>query len=219
MNRPSTYQKVERRRAKQQKKKNWNKKGGYGAPIIVPATPNSELAKILREVAEQEPDRSKRFKIVERGGRTIERTLMRPNPVGSEGCMKDDCPVCKQGQGGKRCHVSGICYDIKCKSCQDAVYYGESHRNLYTRGKEHDNKLRRKEESSFMFKHQIERHSGDPVEFEMRVVRSFKDPLSRQVTEAMLIKNHNGELMNSKAEFYQPPLVRIRSEITQGLED
>ena len=85
--------------------------------------------------------------------------------------------------------------------------------------KEHDNKLRRKEESSFMFKHQMERHSGDQVEFEMKVVRSFKDPLSRQVTEAMLIKNHNGELMNSKAEFYQPPLVRIRSEITQGLED
>jgi len=28
------------------KKKQWNKKGGYSAPIIVPATPQSELAKM-----------------------------------------------------------------------------------------------------------------------------------------------------------------------------
>ena len=115
--------------------------------------------------------------------------------------------------------MSGICYDIKCKACQDAIYFGESHRNLYTRGKEHENKLRRKEENSFMLKHQQERHNGDPVEFQMKVIKSFRDPLSRQVTEAMLIKNHRGELLNSKSEFYQPPLVRIRSEITQGLGD
>ena len=99
------------------------------------------------------------------------------------------------------------------------MYYGESHRNLYTRGKEHENKLRRKDDSSFMLKHQLEKHNGDPVEFEMNVVWSFKDPLSRQITEAVLIKNHRGELLNSKSEFYQPPLVRIRSEITQGLAD
>ena len=31
-----------------------------------------------------------------------------------------------------------------------------------------------------------------------------------QVTEAVLIKNHTGELL--KSEFYQPPLVIVRSE-------
>ena len=31
LNRPNSYQRVERRREKQLKKKNWNKKGGYGA--------------------------------------------------------------------------------------------------------------------------------------------------------------------------------------------
>ena len=61
LNRASSYQRVERRREKQKKKKNWNKKGGYGAPIIVPATPNSELASMLREVADQEPNRKQRF--------------------------------------------------------------------------------------------------------------------------------------------------------------
>ena len=219
LNRPNSYQKVERRREKQLKKKNWNKKGGYGAPIIVPATPNSELVKMLREIADQETNRSKRFKIVEKGGRTIERSLMRPNPIGVEGCLMNDCPVCPQGGGGRQCHAGNVCYDIKCKTCEDAVYYGESHRNLYTRGKEHMNKLRRKEENSFMYKHQVEKHGGTDVDFQMKVVKKFKDPLSRQVTEAVLIKNHRGELLNSKAEFYQPPLVRIRSEIIRGLQD
>ena len=33
-----------------QKKRDWGTKGGYIAPIIVPATPNSELEKSLREL-------------------------------------------------------------------------------------------------------------------------------------------------------------------------
>ena len=142
---------------------------------------------------------------------------MKPNPIGVEGCQKEDCPVCQTG--GKKCHVSGVSYTIKCKPCQDSVYYGESHRNLYSRAKEHLRKLDKKEESSFMHKHQVEKHNGEPANFQMRVFRSFKDPLSRQVTEAVLIKNHRGNLLNSKAEFFQPPLVRIRNEILRGLDN
>ena len=218
MNRPSGYRKVERRKEKRWKAKNWNKKGGYGAPIIVPATPNSELARVLREVAETQTNKSMRFKVVEKGGKTIERSMMKPNPIGGTGCNKDDCPACRTGSS-KMCHVCNICYTIKCKPCEDAVYYGESHRNLYSRGKEHEKKLEKEDESSFMYRHQREKHGSNPVEFEMRVVKSFRDPLSRQVTEAILIKNHQGELLNSKAEFYQPSIVRVRSEIIDGLED
>ena len=121
-------------------------------------------------------------------------------------------------EGGKCCHASGISYTIKCKPCQDSVYFGESHRNIYTRGREHLKKLAKKDEGSFMHRHQQEKHNGGPADFEMKVYRSFKDPLSRQVTEAVLIKNHRGELLNSKAEFHQPPLVKIRSEILRGLD-
>ena len=64
----------------------------------------------------------------------------------------------------------------------------------------------------------MEKHDGEAVEFHMRVLRSFKDPLSRQVTEAIMIKNHRGEILNSKAEFHQPPIVRIRNEIIRGLD-
>ena len=206
-----------------QKKRNWSKKsetGAWGAPIIIPPTPNSELAKMLKEIADQEPNQKMRFKIVERGGRTIERSLMRPNPLGHEGCNKNDCPICTQSGGGKLCHKGNVCYSFDCQApgC-DAAYGGETHRNGYTRGLEHVKKYNKKDENSFMYRHQVEKHNGEPANFKMKVVKSFKDPLSRQVTEAVMIKNHKGELLNSKSEFFQPSIVRVRQEILTGLED
>ena len=80
-------------------------------------------------------------------------------------------------------------------------------------------KCNKKDPNSFMHKHQQEYHNGNDPDFEMKVLKSFKDPLSRQVTEAILIKNHQGILLNSKSEFYQPPLVRVRQEVETGLEE
>ena len=94
---------------------------------------------MLRKVAETETDKKLRFKIVEKEGKTIERCLMRPNPIGD----------------------SQYKYEYKCDVCEeDVVYIGETR--------------------------------------------------TGQVTEAVLIKNHTGELL--KSEFYQPPLVIVRSE-------
>ena len=219
LNRPNSYRKVERRKEKTLRKKNWNKKGGHTAPIMVPATPNSELAKILREVAEKEAVKGVKFKIVEKGGRTIERSLVRTNPIGKDECGKEDCPVCTQAGGGKLCHKSNVNYQMKCESCPNSMYFGESHRNLYSRGKEHVTKLQKRDEASFMHRHQVEKHGGGPAKFKMQVVKSCRDPLTRQVTEAVMIKNHRGELLNTKSEFHQPPLVRIRSEIVRGLDE
>ena len=173
---------------------------------------------MLKGIADQEPNTKQRFRIIEKGGPTIERSLMKPNPIGKTGCDKSDCIVCKEGE--KLCHKGNVCYMMDCKmeGC-DARYDGETHRNAYTRGVEHMKKYERKDENSFIFKHQRDRHSSQPANFGMRVVGSFKDPLSRQVTEAVMIKNHQGTLLNSKAEFHQPPIVRVRQEVIQGLED
>ena len=53
---------------------------------------------------------------------------------------------------------------------------------------------------------------------------SFRDvhgeiKVRREEAEAILIKNHQGELLNSKSEFHQPSLIRIHSEIVKGLDD
>ena len=80
-------------------------------------------------------------------------------------------------------------------------------------------KYQRGDESSFIHKHQAEKHDSKPAKFEMKVVGSFKDPMSRQITEAVMIKNHQGTLLNSKAEFHQPSIVRVRQEIVRALEE
>ena len=49
---------------------------------------------------------------------------------------------------------------------------------------------------------------------------SYKDPLSRQVAEAVLITRSSGstnDVLNSKAEFRQPPIVRVRREVNVGI--
>ena len=173
---------------------------------------------MLREVAETETDKKLRFKIVEKGGKTLERSLMRPNPLGDSKCNKPKCPVCPSG--GTMCHKHNVCYQYKCNSCDDdVVYIGETSRNLYSRGLEHNNLYAKESPKSFLYNHQVEHHNSEPADFDVKVIKSFKDPLSRQVTEAVLIKNHPGELLNSKSEFFQPPIVRVRSEIIRGVGD
>ena len=73
--------------------------------------------------------------------------------------------------------------------------------------------------NSFMIKHQAEYYNSEPPKFTSKVIKSFRDPLSRQVTEAILIKNHRGgPLLNSKSEFFQPSIVEVRQEVVRGLE-
>ena len=48
-------------------------------------------------------------------------------------------------------------------------------------------------------------------------VGSYRDPLTRQVAEAVQISNCEGKLLNSKVGFRQPPIVRVRREINVGV--
>ena len=69
MYRRKNYQRVERKKKKVAKKHNWSSKGGYIAPIMVPSTPNGELAGILRELVEKDNHDSLKFTIVDCGDR------------------------------------------------------------------------------------------------------------------------------------------------------
>ena len=89
---------------------------------------------MLREAADSEKDSGIRFKIVEKGGMSIEKLLQSSNPTASGKCNKNDCIVDKQG--GKNCHKSNVMYEWKCKSCYSS-YIGETSRNVYSRSAEH----------------------------------------------------------------------------------
>ena len=104
LNCPRGYRRLERRHEKRIKKRTWGTKGGFTAPVIVPATPGGELARRLREVAEAEAIPGLKFKISERGGMTIERQLQKSNPTGSSECGRPTCGPCSQpgGNGGSK---------------------------------------------------------------------------------------------------------------------
>ena len=55
---------------------------------------------------------------MEKGGKTIERSLMRPNAIGDSQCNKPKCPVCPSG--GTMCHKHNICYKYKCNVREEA---------------------------------------------------------------------------------------------------
>ena len=96
-------------------------------------------------------------------------------------CTDEGCMV---GNKGLSCRTNEVVYQITCKECND-IYIGETSRNAHTRSKEHAEDLRRMLEGSVLRKHELMKHGGQHVEFEMEVLSSFQhDPLARQCAEA-----------------------------------
>ena len=174
---------------------------------------------MLREVVEAESEPGLRFNVVEKGGRTVKRTVQKSNPTATGGCPSGDCLACRgeRGRGGP-CRKSNVLYEISCNQCPDdrkSVYLGETARNLYTRGREHDRNYGRQTTESFMQEHQTERHAGTEADFQASVKCSFKDCLSRQVSEGVHIRRCKHEVLNTKAEWHQPALWKVRNELSR----
>ena len=220
LNRPASWNVEERRQKKKKKKQRWSTQGGHIAPIFVPPTPNGELAAKLREIADRESEAGVRFNVIETGGLTIKSQVQLSNPTATAGCDAADCIACSDGRGqGGNCRKSNINYEVECQLCPDgakSVYIGESSRNLYARGKEHEDSYRSNKPKSFMRRHQQRKHNGLPGRYKARLTGSFMDCLSRQVSEGVEIRRSSVEVLNSKTEWHQPPLWRIQNELYRG---
>ena len=80
-----SWEEDRRQRSKELQPKSWFRKGGYDVPLFVPHTPGEELVKRIRaKEAENNQGRRTRFKIVGRGGVTLEEKLKRSNPWAGE---------------------------------------------------------------------------------------------------------------------------------------
>ena len=221
--RPKTWKKEERKDAKEVKKRSWATKGGHIAPIFVPTTPGGTLLKMMRQVAEEEAKEGIRFKVMEVGGKTVKRTLQRSNPTATPGCEDEDCIACKDERGkGGNCRRNNVNYEIECQLCPEGsrpVYIGETSRNLYTRAKEHMGSENREgtgdNESCFVRNHMQQHHQGMESKFRAKVTKTNKDSFSRQIREGVLIRRSDREMLNSKSEWFQPPIFRVRSEIVR----
>ena len=73
-------------------------------------------------------------------------------------------------------------------------------------------------ERSVLLRHITEKHSGEKVNFDMKVVKTFQhDPLGRQCAEAVWIRNVEIEKrINNKKEYHQPGDVEVLYEKTEN---
>ena len=106
-----------------------------------------------------------------------------------------------------------VVYFATCKECSKsdapASYVGETARQLGERAHEHMTKAKSLNKDSFIVNHWMEKHHLDtsPPGFKFSVLSSHRDPLSRQLREAILI-GKQGDL-NKKNEFGLNELIRL----------
>ena len=150
--RPRLWQKKARRKTKKLKRAAWHRPAD--SVLFVPATPNAELAEGIMKVVEEEgPRLGMSIRVVETGGVSLKRQLVRTDLAAGEPCRQTDCRACLSGQRGGMLHdCSGALYTGSCRLCPDlglgtAVYTGETGHSGYTRLCEHADKIRLKDQS------------------------------------------------------------------------
>ena len=199
--------------------------------LFLPATPNGELAEMARKVVEEESPRlGLSIRVIEKGGVSLKRTLVRTDLAAGDPCKQADCQAClsNPGEGGGLLHQrSGALYRGTCSLCaalgRSTVYHGESGYNGYTRIGDHGGDIRTGDLSNAFAKHLLEDHPEATAEeargaIKFEVLRTFEKPLERQVAEAVAIQNCKADLvLNSKAEWEQPAVERLI--VTRELPD
>ena len=101
---------------------------------------------------------------------------------------------------------------IKDQDKDNQVYVGETARTLRQRATEHLNCCKRWGKKSFIIRHWMLEHGSDtvPPQFSFSIVKTFKEPLSRQIMEAIMILNTG--TLNLKNEFGANHICRLESK-------
>ena len=215
--RKRSWKRNERRKEKIDKGRNWYKKGGSESVLFIAATPESELKNLLQKEIEKSPFK---IKVVEKSGTKLVRLLQKNDPFKRKECKDDQkCMVCSKGDTGG-CRESGVTYQISCLSNIEtgngcgSIYVGETGRNGYSRGLQHQDDYRHQRDSSVLWKHCVQKHDSTRQEFQMKIVdRVRNDPTKRQILEATRIRKVPAEnAMNSKGEWNSNRVPRISIE-------
>ena len=161
-----------------------------------------------------------RLKIVEKGGKKIEKFLTKKNPFKETKFEDQWCPLCKGNYGEIKlaCNTNNLGYRWICRTCETTknemkVYEGETSRSIRVRTMEHLAALKNERADSVLYKHKKLEHINENVEYGLEITGIFKDPLTRQANESVRIYNRKGtEILNSKREFNHPPTARVMVE-------
>ena len=95
------------------------------------------------------------------------------------------------------------------------MYVGESSRSIYERVKEHMADREELEEDSHQVKHWITSHEEQlaPPKFIFKIVKSFHDPLTSHLAEAVRIDLRGENILNFKAEYSRCRVPRLRVDL------
>ena len=205
---------------------------GFTTVLSVPNTLNAELAKRLIKCETGLAKITKyNVKIVEKSGIQLGRLFQKVYTPDT--CHIQQCPVCihKSDKGKSKCRFSNVVYEACCMDCADAVgrgeipadkagvYIGETSRTLNERATEHVTAAGRLDTDNFITKHWASNHRGltEPPRIQFKVLRRFKDALSRQVSEAIWIEQKAN--LNSRTEWGKNSLTRLKVDGVLNEED
>ena len=128
-------------------------------------------------------------------------------------CNDPKCLI-RNSENGGDCRKSSVVYEIKCKECNDK-YVGETSRNGHTRGIEHNNDSKSKNQTtrnkSVILRHENEKHEGNEMQYDMKIVSTYQNnAFARQCGEAVRIKEIDPKKrINNKEEYHQPGDVEV----------
>ena len=171
--------------------------------MFIPYTTDGTLKQMLQE-GEGHMVGYGSVRYVEMTGSTLEESLVTKDPWAGS-CLRENCFPCTSGKMGQ-CMKQGITYRIDCMICKaegrESTYFGESARTMFDRGSEHLSSLRSGDRDSALVQHMEEDHLDMEPEYTMKLVRSHKGPMYRQIHEGVLIDLFKGDaLLNRKGEW------------------
>ena len=129
----------------------------------------------------------------------------------------------ERGRGGN-CQQEGVVYRLTCLECGlnqvKSEYTAETSRTAFLRGREHQEGLDKRNVDNVLWKHCATVHGGQVVQFKMKVIKSHRTPLSRQVQESIEIEYSKADIvMNSKGEWNGSRIPRIVVEVGEKLQE
>ena len=168
-----------------------------------------------------------KMKVVERVGTQLKDMFSLTNIWGGTICDRKDCTTCQQDcEEVPDCTRRSVVYESICKKCipeaskpgpvgvpgcqNPCIYVGESARSIYERAGEHWDAFKTRKPDSHIWKHHLVHHDsqGEP-EMIFKVIGTFRSALSRQIFEAVRIKDRGIHALNSKGEYDRCKIHRL----------
>ena len=205
----------------------WQLRGNNRVTLKVSATPNSQLAKMMREgLKKYEWKDLGKTMVTETSGERVTAKLFKSNPFKTPGCVHHEkCPV----QSTQDCMNMNCTYNLTCKVCQDqgdevvirnrGKYIGCTGRSAHRRGSEHLEAAKKMDVKLAIGKHYRQHHSEvaktteEPIVMDILAVH--RGVMERFIDEGIRLEQ-SPHLANSKSEWGRGGgLVRLTAHSTQ----